>query len=81
MFTIQNILYIAWARFAIGNVMFFIHHCVTGLERSSIQSLIFDAVQQSEVDCRRELYRNIFLTGGTPKLPGKHAFQVNMRSR
>lgn len=43
---------------------------LTGLERSSIQSLIFDSIQQSEVDCRRELYRNVFVTGGTAKLPG-----------
>ena len=39
--------------------------------------MIFDSIQQADVDCRRELYRNVFLTGGTAKLPGKFRYCIN----
>ena len=50
---------------------------LAGLERSSIQTIILDSIQQADVDCRRELYRNIFLTGGTAKLKGKLSCKAN----
>ncbi|KAI1713279.1 actin domain-containing protein [Ditylenchus destructor] len=41
-----------------------------GLEMKGIHQLIHDAIQQSPIDSRRTLYRNIYLTGGTSLLPG-----------
>uniref|UniRef100_A0A914V687 PH domain-containing protein n=1 Tax=Plectus sambesii TaxID=2011161 RepID=A0A914V687_9BILA len=41
-----------------------------GLDIKGLPQLIFDAVQQSPIDSRRTLYRNIYLAGGTSLLPG-----------
>lgn len=35
-----------------------------------IHHLIHDAIQQSPIDSRRTLYRNIYLSGGTSMIPG-----------
>ncbi|KAI6181302.1 hypothetical protein M3Y98_00814600 [Aphelenchoides besseyi] len=41
-----------------------------GLELKGLHRLIHDVIQQSPIDSRRTLYRNIYLAGGTSLLPG-----------
>jgi actin-related protein 2 len=39
-------------------------------ECSGLADLIFDTIQEADIDCRVELYKNIILSGGTALLPG-----------
>ena len=32
--------------------------------------MIFEVIQEADIDCRADLYRNIILSGGTSLLPG-----------
>ncbi|KAI6217973.1 hypothetical protein M3Y99_01738700 [Aphelenchoides fujianensis] len=41
-----------------------------GLELKGLHKIIHDVIQQSPIDSRRTLYRNIYLSGGTSLLPG-----------
>jgi len=41
-----------------------------GMEIKGIHHLIHSVIQQSPIDSRRTLYRNIYLSGGTSLLPG-----------
>jgi actin beta/gamma 1 len=43
---------------------------VLGKDNPGIHELVQKAVQACAMDTRKELYRNIFLSGGTTKLPG-----------
>lgn len=39
-------------------------------EKSGLADLIFDMIQEADIDCRVDLYQNIILSGGTSLLPG-----------
>ena len=39
-------------------------------ESSGLSDMIFEVIQEADIDCRADLYRNIILSGGTSLLPG-----------
>jgi actin-related protein 2 len=39
-------------------------------EKSGLADIIFETIQEAEIDCRVDLYQNIILSGGTSLLPG-----------
>ncbi len=39
-------------------------------ERPSLGDMVFDMIQDSEIDCRAEYYEHIVLSGGTTMFPG-----------
>jgi actin-related protein 2 len=48
------------------------------VEGSGIADLLFDVIQQADIDCRVDLYENIILSGGTSAVPG---FKERLQSR
>ena len=39
-------------------------------ESSGLSDMIFEVIQEADIDCRADLYRNVILSGGTSLLPG-----------
>ena len=42
-------------------------------ESSGLSDMIFEVIQDADIDCRADLYRNVILSGGTSLLPGMQA--------
>ena len=55
-------------RFQCSEVMF--NPTLLGQQSPGIQTATYDSIMKCDIDTRTELYRNIFLVGGTTKLPG-----------
>ncbi|KAJ3200061.1 actin [Entophlyctis luteolus] len=63
-----NIVTIGNERFRAPEVLF--DPTLTGLESPGIHALTYNSIMKCDIDIRKELYRNVVLSGGTTMYPG-----------
>jgi actin len=55
-------------RFRCPELLF--HSSLNGLTFDAIDQILLDSIRKCDVECRKDLYANIVLSGGTTRLPG-----------